>query len=139
MMQQDELLKNLQILRDRLTGWTIVDFLQTSQTEGVFGIVVEKDGSRKVQEVYATELGWWLTDTMPYRETIYIETEDRIYLPRPTSVNSGHARSIWVKKCLGRENHIASVDYWNELAHKYPIWKLSGTDLTWKTECLKMP
>lgn len=137
MMKSEELLENLQTLRERLAGWTIIDFLETSKPEGVFGIVVEKDGHRKVQEVYATELGWWLTDTSPHRETLFIETEDRIYVPRPTSVNAGHSRYIWMKRCLGKECHIASSDYWNELAHKYGVKSLQGTDAKWSVECLK--
>ena len=139
MMPQDELLKNLQTLRDRLSGWTIVDFLETSQSEGVFGIVVENCGMRKVQEVYATELGWWLTDTMPYRETLYIEVGENVYVPRPSSVFAGHSRDIWVRRCLNKECRIVSAEYWNELAHQHPVSRLSGTDKIWRVECLRKP
>lgn len=134
MMTKEEIQHSLKTLRDRLAGWTIVDFLETSKPEGVFGLVVEKDGHRKVQEVYATELGWWLTDTSPYRETLFIEAGERLYVPRPTSVNAGHSRHIWMKRCLGKEIHIASSDYWNELAHKHGVKKLIGTDENWRVE-----
>ena len=139
MMKHEELLANLQTLRERLVGWTIVDFLETSQPEGVFGMVVENCGMRKVQEVYATELGWWLFDLHPYRETLYIDVGEKVYVPRPSSVFAGQARDIWVSKCLGVECRIASPEYWNELAHKFPVSRLFGTDKVWKTECLKKP
>lgn len=137
MMSLDELLKNLQTLRERLVGWTIVDFLETSQPEGVFGMVVENCGMRKVQEVYATELGWWLADLQPYRETLYIDVGEKVYLPRPSSVFAGQARDAWASKCLNKACRIASAEYWNELAHQHPVGRLSGTDKIWRAECLR--
>lgn len=55
------------------------------------------------------------------KKTEFIEGDDVVYLPRPTSVNAGQARSIWVKKCLNKPSHIASPEYWNLLAKFHPV------------------
>ena len=44
-----------------------------------------------------------------------------LYLPRPTSVNAGQARSIWVKRCLNKASHITSPEYWDLLAKFHPV------------------
>jgi hypothetical protein len=55
------------------------------------------------------------------KSTQFIESEEIIYLPRPTSVNAGQARSIWVKECLNKDSYIASPEYWDLLAKFHPV------------------
>ena len=58
------------------------------------------------------------------KSTQFIEGDDVVYLPRPTSVNAGQARSIWVKRCLNKASHITSPEYWDLLAKFHPIKNL---------------
>lgn len=59
------------------------------------------------------------------KETIFIEFENDIFVPKPTSVNAGLARSIWMKKFfLYRNIIIAAPSTWEFLEKNGKIKKL---------------
>lgn len=54
-----------------------------------------------------------------------IETPDgELHVQRPTSVNAGHARYLWIKRALGRETHIVSPELWDKWAGQYGVKRL---------------
>lgn len=59
------------------------------------------------------------------KETLFIEFENDIFVPRPTSVNAGLARSIWMKKFfLNRNVIIAAPSTWEYLKKNGKVQKL---------------
>ena len=65
---------------------------------------------------------------MKYRKTEFIETEECVFLPRPTSVFGGMARHKWFKRLTGKSPHIASPDLWSKLCCKHDVFKLIEYD-----------
>ena len=58
------------------------------------------------------------------KQTLFIEVGDKLYVPRPTSVNAGMARSMWIKKLLKKEDTIVSPELWKKLAETNKIQRL---------------
>jgi len=58
------------------------------------------------------------------KETLFIEIGERLYVPRPTSVNAGMARSSWIRKTLNKESTIVSPEYWEQLVKTNKVQKL---------------
>lgn len=66
---------------------------------------------------------------MKIKSTPCIITEDGIvHVPRPTSVNAGLARSVWISKLTGKESRISSPDVWDMLAKKHGVQTLSENE-----------
>jgi hypothetical protein len=63
------------------------------------------------------------------KSTLIIEYDNVIYVPRPTSVSAGQARSVWLKGCLRREPHIAHPDMWEWLKERASEKILVETEL----------
>jgi hypothetical protein len=55
------------------------------------------------------------------KTTDFIEFENVIYLPRPSSVNAGQSKQLWVQTCLNREPHIAHPDMWEWLLERAKV------------------
>ena len=58
------------------------------------------------------------------KETLFIEIGERLYVPRPTSVNDGMARSSWIRKTLNKDSIIVSPEYWEQLVKTNKVQKL---------------
>ena len=58
------------------------------------------------------------------RETLFIEYEDQLCVPRPSSANAGRSRSMWIKELLNKDSFIASPDMWEKLSKTNKIKKL---------------
>lgn len=58
------------------------------------------------------------------KETLFIEVGEKLYVPRPTSVNAGMARSSWIRKTLNKESTIVSPEYWEQLIKTNKVQKL---------------
>ena len=58
------------------------------------------------------------------KETLFIEIGERLYVPRPTSVNAGMARSSWIRKTLNKDSIIVSPEYWEQLVKTNKVQKL---------------
>lgn len=58
------------------------------------------------------------------KETLFIEIGEKLYVPRPTSVNAGMARSSWIRKTLNKDSIIVSPEYWEQLVKTNKVQKL---------------
>lgn len=73
---------------------------------------------------------------MKYRKTEFIETEECVFLPRPTSVFGGMARHKWFEKLTGKSPHIASPDLWSKLVLENEVRLLvQHDDGQWEIMC----
>tara|TARA_R110000737_G_scaffold317012_2_gene327520 strand:+ start:756 stop:1049 length:294 start_codon:yes stop_codon:yes gene_type:complete len=63
------------------------------------------------------------------RTTQFIKVSDKYWLSKPTSWCGGWARSIWFKRSMQTQNvHIASKDFWDQLAENHQVMVLSESD-----------
>ncbi len=61
------------------------------------------------------------------KSTLFLEHEGKIYVPRPTSVNAGLSRSIWIKQCIKRDSHVTHPDLWDKLKEVCEVKMLKET------------
>jgi len=63
------------------------------------------------------------------KSCLFIKTDDnRIYVPRPTSVFAGLARQRWLKSYFGQKTIIASPSLWSSLSYAYTVSILRQED-----------
>lgn len=62
------------------------------------------------------------------KETLFVEENNNIYVPRPTSVAAGQSRSIWILKTLNKKSSIVSPDLWEHLKKNNKLKKLIETE-----------
>lgn len=63
------------------------------------------------------------------KKTFFIEEGDGILrVPRPSSVNAGLSRSMWIKRITGKNSVIVSPDAWEVIKSKFPVKVLIEDD-----------
>tara|TARA_A100001515_G_scaffold107049_1_gene87813 strand:- start:145 stop:393 length:249 start_codon:yes stop_codon:yes gene_type:complete len=68
------------------------------------------------------------------RQTRFIvDSEGKVYLPRPSSWFSGYVRRRWVENILNKRTFLAGPRRWCELGRQYRVRRLFGyKDGTWE-------
>ena len=59
------------------------------------------------------------------KSTLFIEYQDEIFVPRPTSVAAGQIRDCWISSCLRKKAKIAAPFYWDWLERRGKLCRLT--------------